>query len=119
MAWFENFDKSWNALKHLYDERFYRMWKYYLLACAGSFRARKNQLWQIVLSKGGLRGGWSMAEPAPIRDRQVESGPDGESGSAGMFSDFFARAKVLNIFPVSRYTCQAVSVPRPQFDYGE
>ena len=64
MAWFENFDKSWNALKHLYDERFYRMWKYYLLACAGSFRARKNQLWQIVLSKGGLRGGWTMAEPA-------------------------------------------------------
>lgn len=65
MAWFENFDKNWDTLKHLYDERFYRMWKYYLLACAGSFRARKNQLWQIVLSKGGLRGGWTMAEPAP------------------------------------------------------
>jgi cyclopropane-fatty-acyl-phospholipid synthase len=65
MAWFENFHKNWNTLKHLYDERFYRMWKYYLLACAGSFRARKNQLWQIVLSKGGLRGGWTMAEPVP------------------------------------------------------
>ena len=58
MAWFENFDENWNKIKHVYDERFYRMWKYYLLACAGSFRARKNQLWQIVLSKKGLRDSW-------------------------------------------------------------
>lgn len=41
-----------------YDEKFRRMWKYYLLACAGSFRARKNQLWQIVLSKKGVPGGY-------------------------------------------------------------
>lgn len=54
MAWFENFDRSWNELKPDYDERFYRMWKYYLLSCAGSFRAGKNQLWQIVLSKNGI-----------------------------------------------------------------
>jgi len=57
MAWFANFDKNWNKIRNLYDERFYRMWKYYLLSCAGSFRARKNQLWQIVLSKSGVRGG--------------------------------------------------------------
>ena len=61
MAWFENFHKNWNTLKRLYDERFYRMWKHYLLACAGSFRALKNQLWQIVLSKGGLQGGRTIA----------------------------------------------------------
>lgn len=58
MAWYENFENNWNTLKTQYDERFYRMWKYYLLACAGSFRARKNQLWQIVLSKKGVRGGY-------------------------------------------------------------
>ncbi len=58
MAWFANFERNWGKLKHMYDERFYRMWKYYLLACAGSFRARKNQLWHIVLSKGGVKGGW-------------------------------------------------------------
>ncbi len=63
MAWFANFDKNWNKIKHLYDERFYRMWKYYLLSCAGSFRARKNQLWQIVLSKGGVKGGWAESKP--------------------------------------------------------
>lgn len=60
MAWFKNFDENWNKIRHIYDERFYRMWKYYLLACAGSFRARKNQLWQIVLSKKGLKGGWKF-----------------------------------------------------------
>ncbi len=51
MAWFNNFDRHWEEIKDKYGERFYRMWKYYLLACAGSFRSRKNQLWQIVFSK--------------------------------------------------------------------
>ena len=51
MSWFANFDKKWPTLKGTYDARFYRMWKDYLLACAASFRARKNQVWQIVLSK--------------------------------------------------------------------
>lgn len=58
MAWFENFDHSWDELKSNYDDRFYRMWKYYLLSCAGSFRAGKNQLWQIVLSKKGIPNGY-------------------------------------------------------------
>jgi len=34
------------------------MWKYYLLVCAGSFRARKNQLWQIVLAKEDVKEGY-------------------------------------------------------------
>lgn len=58
MQWFHNFNDSWAVLKKTYDERFYRMWTYYLLSCAGSFRARKNQLWQIVLSPEGLPGGY-------------------------------------------------------------
>ena len=41
-----------------YGERFYRLWKYYLLYCAGSFRARHVQLWQIVFSKHGVPGGY-------------------------------------------------------------
>ena len=32
------------------------MWTYYLLSCAGAFRARKMSLWQIVLSKKGVLG---------------------------------------------------------------
>jgi cyclopropane-fatty-acyl-phospholipid synthase len=58
MAWFANFDKAWPGIKQNYSERFYRMWKYYLLSCAGSFRARNIQLWQIVLSKKGVANGY-------------------------------------------------------------
>ena len=50
MAWFRNFDRSWPKLKDHYSDRFYRIWKYYLHLCAGAFRARDLQLWQIVLS---------------------------------------------------------------------
>lgn len=58
MAWWNNFDTAWDKLKTTYDERFYRMWKFYLLSCAASFRTRKNHLWQIVFSKGGVEGGY-------------------------------------------------------------
>lgn len=58
MAWYHNFIENWDKFKSEYDERFYRMWVYYLLSCAGSFRARYNQLWQVVLSKNGVTGGY-------------------------------------------------------------
>ncbi|MEW6109395.1 MAG: cyclopropane fatty acyl phospholipid synthase [Nitrospirota bacterium] len=58
MSWFRNFDANWDKLKAIYDERFYRMWKYYLLSSAGTFRARCAQVWQIVFSKMGVRGGY-------------------------------------------------------------
>ena len=54
MAWWKNFDRAWPQLRSTYGDRFYRMWKYYLMASAGSFRARSLQLWQIVLSKGDV-----------------------------------------------------------------
>ncbi len=58
LAWFANFDAHWPELAERYGERFYRMWKYYLLTCAGSFRARENHLWQLVLSPRGVLGGY-------------------------------------------------------------
>jgi len=58
IAWFDNFDRHWDELRDRYDERFYRMWKYYLLCCAGAFRSRTAHLWQIVLSRDGIRGGY-------------------------------------------------------------
>lgn len=51
MAWWENFERAWPNLENKYGNRFYRMWKYYLLSCAGFFRARQGQLWQLVLSR--------------------------------------------------------------------
>lgn len=55
MAWYDNFENHWPSLKDKYDERFHRMWRYYLLSSAGGFRARYNQLWQIVLSRPGTK----------------------------------------------------------------
>lgn len=53
MAWHNNFVTRWDEIKDRYDERFFRMWTYYLLLCAGSFRAKRNLLWQVVLAKKG------------------------------------------------------------------
>lgn len=55
MVWYRNFNKAWPQLKEKYGERFYRMWRFYLLSCAGGFRSRTNQLWQIVMTKTGRK----------------------------------------------------------------
>lgn len=54
MAWWDKFQGAWPQLEEKYGERFYRMWRYYLMGCAGAFRSRKLQLWQMVLSKGDI-----------------------------------------------------------------
>lgn len=56
MSWYNNFEFYWTTSQHIQDERFYRMWQYYLLLSAALFRTRKTQLWQIILSKGGKAG---------------------------------------------------------------
>lgn len=61
MAWWTNLNSAWLCLQRKYDERFRRKWQYYLLSTAGAFRARKLQLWQIVLSKG------DVARYTPVR----------------------------------------------------
>lgn len=53
MAWNENFQKNWPTVSHQYDEGFKRMFEYYLLSCAGAFRAGSMQLWQMVFGKVG------------------------------------------------------------------
>jgi len=61
-AWKSNFIANWPNIKHSMDqgasEKFYRMWIYYLTISAAAFRARKYQLWQVVLTKNGLQGGY-------------------------------------------------------------
>ncbi len=58
IEWHTNLDTHWPRLEKKYGERFRRMWRYYLLSCAGSFRSRENQLWQIVLAPQGVSGGY-------------------------------------------------------------
>ncbi len=58
MAWYSNFNANWEEIKPYFNDRFRRMWNFYLLTSAGSFRARSIHLWQIVLSKHGILGGY-------------------------------------------------------------
>ncbi len=58
MAWHANFEAAWPRFAGEFDETFHRKWRYYLLSCAGAFRARDLQLWQWLLSKDGVPGGW-------------------------------------------------------------
>ncbi|MCX6727866.1 MAG: cyclopropane fatty acyl phospholipid synthase [Candidatus Saccharibacteria bacterium] len=59
LAWDSNFKKNWSKISKLandhgellYDEQFYRMWRYYLLCCAATFRVGRNDVAQIVMSK--------------------------------------------------------------------
>ncbi len=53
IAWLERFNENWPGLRARYDETFRRMWTYYLASCAGAFRARDIQLWQLVLTSKG------------------------------------------------------------------
>lgn len=53
MAWHERFEAAWPSLSARYDERFHRLWRFYLLSSAGSFRARFTQLFQVVFSRPG------------------------------------------------------------------
>ena len=58
VAWYENFDRNWKKDRNPEEERFYRLWKYYLLCCAGGFRAKVLQVWQFVLATRGVPDGY-------------------------------------------------------------
>ncbi|SEM87020.1 cyclopropane-fatty-acyl-phospholipid synthase [Luteibacter sp. UNCMF331Sha3.1] len=60
MAWKANVDAAWPRLAARYDERFRRMWDFYLGCSAGVFRSRRDQLWQLTLSPGGVAGGYRV-----------------------------------------------------------
>jgi cyclopropane-fatty-acyl-phospholipid synthase len=50
IAWRENFEKAWPELSKTRDERFYRMWRYYLSVCAAGFRVGVTDVWQVLLT---------------------------------------------------------------------
>ncbi len=60
MAWLANFDAAWPRLAKGYDERFRRMWHFYLACSAAVFRSRRDQLWQLTLSPDGVPGGYRV-----------------------------------------------------------
>src|SRR5437660_10866486 len=64
LAWEENFRRAWPRFADHYGERFRRMWRFYLLSCAGAFRARSLQVYSILFSKQGAATGNA------VRDRR-------------------------------------------------
>ena len=67
MAWHQRFQKAWPELQKKYDERFRRMWEYYLLSSAGAFRARAIQVWQIVMTHAGSNNLHARCRPVRCR----------------------------------------------------
>jgi len=61
MAWYANVERAWPELKDKYGERFRRMWRYYLMGSAATFRTRSDQLFQVLLSPTGVPGGLRVA----------------------------------------------------------
>ena len=57
-AWRDNVERTWSSLPARYDQRFRRMWRFYLAASMATFRIRNSQLWQVVLSVGGVKDGY-------------------------------------------------------------
>jgi len=59
-AWHHNLKKDWQIkTSSILTDKEFRMWEYYLLSCAGNFEARSSvQLWQIVICKNGVQGGY-------------------------------------------------------------
>jgi cyclopropane-fatty-acyl-phospholipid synthase len=57
-AWYENFERNWKKDRTPAEERFFRLWKYYLLSCAGGFRSKVLQVWQFVFSTRGVPDGY-------------------------------------------------------------
>jgi len=54
LAWDANVRRHWPQLARRYDERFRRMWRFYLRTMAGTFRAEDLRLCQIVYGKGAI-----------------------------------------------------------------
>ena len=66
MAWWHNFERAWPQLRARQTPRFYRLWRYYLMSCAGFFRSRQGQLWQIVLSQSQRQNVYRSVRPAHL-----------------------------------------------------
>jgi cyclopropane-fatty-acyl-phospholipid synthase len=49
-AWRDNFNRHRAEIARIYDERFCRMWEFYLIGCELSFRYDYNIVWQMQLA---------------------------------------------------------------------
>jgi len=57
-AWYERFNANWEQIRALktaraFDERFRRMWNYYLMSSKAAFELEHLYLWQLVMTRRG------------------------------------------------------------------
>ena len=52
MHWLENFENNIDKVEKMFDQRFIRMWRVYLAACAAGFHYWTIDIHQILFSKG-------------------------------------------------------------------
>jgi cyclopropane-fatty-acyl-phospholipid synthase len=64
-SWLDNFRRNWPTLAGRYDERFRRMWEFYLMTTRGIFLSRTAAVRQIVFSKNGARRGSAVFPSKP------------------------------------------------------
>ena len=55
-AWYDRFNANWDRIRSLktarpFDERFRRMWNYYLMSCKAAFDVELLHLWQLVMTR--------------------------------------------------------------------
>jgi cyclopropane-fatty-acyl-phospholipid synthase len=55
-AWYDRFNANWDRIRALptrrpFDERFRRLWNYYLMSSKAAFDVEKLHLWQLVMTR--------------------------------------------------------------------
>ncbi len=73
MAWYHNFKNAWPEFEKSYDESFYKMWEFYLCSAAASFRAKRLQLWQLVVTKKEFSSIYQSVRPKHLNTRELDS----------------------------------------------
>jgi cyclopropane-fatty-acyl-phospholipid synthase len=83
-AWRTRFDAAWPQIAGLgFDDRFKRMWQYYLSYCEGGFRSGRVDVSQIVLERAGLS---RRSERSAADSRSSAGGRDPSTGGRSMTS---------------------------------
>jgi cyclopropane-fatty-acyl-phospholipid synthase len=55
-SWYDRFNANWDRIRAIpakrpFDERFRRLWNYYLMSCKAAFEVEKLHLWQLVMTR--------------------------------------------------------------------
>lgn len=74
MAWYQNFQKAWPKFKDTYSKMFYKMWEFYLCSSAASFRSKKLNLWQLVLTKKEFTEVYKSVRPENLSEKKLVTG---------------------------------------------